>query len=76
MGHFPSHGVVEMPNIRSASRLTLFSVFCLTGIFLFIFAIDYPTFLYEIDRSTIRGRALEEMALTKWLTIANKMKQF
>ena len=31
VGHFPSHSVVEIPNIRGASRLIIFSVFRLHG---------------------------------------------
>ena len=34
-----SCSVVEMPDIRSASRFIIFSVFCLAGISLFIFLI-------------------------------------
>ena len=54
--------MVEMLDIRSASRLLLFSVFCLAGMSLFIFAIDFPTcFANVADRSAMHGRALEEM---------------
>ena len=38
-----SCSVVEMPDIRSASRFIIFSVFCLAGISLFIFLIDILT---------------------------------
>ena len=62
-GPFKSRGVVEMPDISSASRLVIFSVFCLAGISLFIFAIDFPTYFATVaDRFAMRGRALEEMA--------------
>ena len=57
--------MVEMPDIRSASRLKTFSVFCLAGISLLIFAIDFLTYMYfatVADRSAMRGRALEEIA--------------
>ena len=55
--------MVEMANIQNASRLVIFSVFCLAGISLFIVAIDFPTcFVTVADRSAMRGRALEEMA--------------
>ena len=63
VGHFPSHSVVEIADIQSASRLVIFSVFCLAGISLFIVAIDFPTcFATVADRSTMRGWAFEEMA--------------
>ena len=55
--------MVGMPDIRSASRLVIFSVFCLAGISLFIFAIDFPKcFATVAERFAMRGRALEEMA--------------
>ena len=55
--------MVEMADIQSASRLVIFSVFCLAGISLFIVAIDFPTcFAMVADRSAMRGRALEQMA--------------
>ena len=52
-------------NARYTKRfgLILFSVFCLAGISLFIFAIDFLTcFVTVADRSAMRDRALEEMA--------------
>ena len=52
-------GVVSCPDIRSASRLVIFSVFCLAGISLFIVAIDFPT---VADRCAMRCWALEKMA--------------
>ena len=61
-GPFPTRSMVEMPDIRSASRLIIFSVFCLAGISLFIFAIDFPTcFVTVADRPIMCGWALEEM---------------
>ena len=52
VGHFPSHSVVEIPNILSASRHIIFSGFCLADISLFIFAIDILTcFATVADRS-------------------------
>ena len=55
--------MVEMLDIRSASRLVIFSVFCLAGFSLFIFAIDFPTcFATVAVRFAMPGRALEEMA--------------
>ena len=55
--------MVEMPDIRSASGLVIFFVFCLAGISLFIFTIDFLTcFATVADRSTMHGLALEEMA--------------
>ena len=55
--------MVEMPDIGSASRLIIFSVFCLAGISLFIFAIDFPAcFATVADRSAMHGPGLEEMA--------------
>ena len=61
-GPFPIRSVVEMADIQSASRLVIFSVFCLAGISLFIVTIDFPTcFATVADRSAMRGQALEEM---------------
>ena len=55
--------VIEMPDIRSASRLVTFSLFCLPGISLFIVPTDFPTCIATVaDRSTMCGRALKEMA--------------
>ena len=55
--HFPFRGVVEMPDIRSASRLILFALFCLAGISLFMFGIDFPTcFMTVADRSAIADK--------------------
>ena len=55
-----SCGPFPIPIFRSAS---IFSVFCLAGMSLFIYAIDFPTcFATVADRSAMRGRALEEMA--------------
>ena len=51
-----------MPDIQSAFRVLLFSVFCLAGISLFAFAVAFPTcFAPVADRSTMHGQALEEM---------------
>ena len=51
--------MVEMDDIQSASRLVIFSVFCLAGISLFT---DFLTcFATVADRSAMSGRALEEM---------------
>ena len=55
--------MVGMPNIRSASRLVIFPVFCLAGISLLIFAIDFPPCCAPVaERSAMRCRPLEEMA--------------
>ena len=62
-GHIPFCRVVEMLNTRSASSLIIFSVFCLAGIFLFIFAMHFSTcFATVASRSSLCSRALEEMA--------------
>ena len=48
-GPFPATSVVEMPNIQSASRLVIFSVFCLAGISLFIVAIVFSDMLFTVS---------------------------
>ena len=63
VGHFPSCSMVKMHNIQSASRLLMFSAFCMAGISLFIFTIDFLTcFATVADRFAKCGRVPEEMA--------------
>ena len=58
MGHFPSRSVVEIPDIRGASRLTIFSVFRLHGNPTLNRVSNFPAcFATLADKSAMRGRA-------------------
>ena len=58
MGHFPSRSVVEMPDIRGAYRLVIFSVVCLRGNPILNRVLNFLAYSVTVaDRSTMRGRA-------------------
>ena len=58
VGHFPSRSVVEMPDIRGASRLVKFAVFCLRGNPILNLVPNLSACSATVaDRSAMRGRA-------------------
>ena len=58
VGNFPSRNMVEMPDIREASRLVIFSVFCLRGNPILNWVPNFPACSVTVaDRSAMGGRA-------------------
>ena len=58
VGHFPSCSMVEMPDIQGASRLVIFSVFCLHGNPILNRVPNFPACSVTVaDRSAMLGCA-------------------
>ena len=73
VGHFPSHSVVKMPDIQSASRLKIFSVSHLGGNPILNWLLNFPAcFATVANRSAMCGRAgAGKPALGSWVLAAS-----